>query len=41
MNTRWSGLKDIDKEFEEFARKNFNKLTEYQQEICKKLGITI
>jgi len=31
--------KDIDKEFEEFVRNNYNLLTRNQKEICKKLGI--
>ena len=33
--------KDIDREFEEFVRTNFHKLTENQKQICKKLGISI
>jgi len=32
--------RDIDYEFEEFVRNNFNKLTDNQKELCKKLGIS-
>ena len=31
--------RDIDREFEEFCRNNYNKLTENQKSIAKKLGI--
>ena len=33
-------MKDIDREFEDFVRMNYSKLTENQKEICKRLGIT-
>jgi hypothetical protein len=33
-------MKDIDREFEDFVKMNYNKLTENQKEICKRLGIT-
>ena len=32
--------KDIDREFEDFVKNNYNKLTENQKEIVKKLGIS-
>ena len=32
--------RDIDNEFEEFVRNNYNKLTENQKELCKKLGVS-
>jgi hypothetical protein len=31
--------RDIDREFEEFCRNNYNKLTENQKNIARKLGI--
>lgn len=34
-------VQDIDKEFEEFVKLNFSKLTANQKEICKKLGINV
>ena len=32
-------MRDIDREFEEFVRKNFYKLTDNQKELCRKLGL--
>lgn len=34
-------MRDIDKEFEEFVRKNFKRLTENQRKICEHLGLVI
>jgi len=33
-------MKDIDREFEDFVKKNYKNLTDNQKEICKRLGIT-
>ncbi len=33
--------KDIDREFEEFVRKNYRKLTDHQKKMCEKLGIPV
>ena len=33
--------KDIDREFEEFVRKNYKKLSEHEKGICEKLGLKI
>lgn len=34
-------LGDIDREFEEFVRCNYKKLTDHERTICEKLGIKI
>jgi|GEM_PF-1708174 hypothetical protein len=34
-------VRDIDREFEEFVLKNYNKLTDNQKNICRVLGIAV
>ena len=34
-------MSDIDREFEEFVRKNYKILTENQKKLCEHLGINI
>jgi len=34
-------LENIDREFEEFVRCNYKKLTDHEKIICEKLGIKI
>ena len=33
--------KDIDREFEEFVRKNHKRLSEREKHLCEKMGISI